>query len=236
MSINEQIEQYTKEYLGSDALKEHIRKQAQEMVNKSIDDALSSYGSVKKQIDEAIKNEIQLNVEDLGVRGLSTFLTDVIKEKLHTGIREDAHNRISKELEEMLSPIEKKVSIETLKEKLLEEADTYSIDVCGDVTLDMLDGESGYFEDDIFTFIVEKPSNPSYGWVTIHMDPKPGKDSYDSMYRLTVHENSTSYRMRDKEIRGQDKSFGYSFEFEDFIYRMYLNKSTVDYEDAKRHA
>lgn len=236
MDINTEIKKATQAYLESDKLKEHIQAKAEKMINELVDDSFCYFGGIKKTVEEAMKNEIHINIEELGLSGFNTFITDVIKEKLNKSIRAEAERRIGEEMEKILTPIDKVVSIQTLKEELLSAADTYNLDICGDVTLDMLDGDGGYSESDVFTLLFVKPDNERYKWVTIYADLKPNKSEYECEYEFVVHETFTTFKERTREIKATDKIMNKDYGFEDFVYRMYLNQSTINYEEARAEA
>lgn len=136
MNINDEIEKATQAYLESDKLKEHIQAKAEKMINELVDDSFGYFGGIKKTVEEAMKNEIHINIKELGLSGFNTFITDVIKEKLNKSMRAEAEKRIGEEMEKILTPIDKVVSIQTLKEELLAAAETYSLDIYeGDVVI-----------------------------------------------------------------------------------------------------
>jgi hypothetical protein len=236
MNINDEIEKATQAYLESDKLKEHIQVKAEKMINELVDDSFGYFGGIKKTVEEAMKDEIHINIKELGLSGFNTFITDVIKEKLNKSMRAEAEKRIGEEMEKILTPIDKVVSIQTLKEELLAAADTHDLFCGNDVTLDMLDGNGGYGENDVFTLLFNKPDNDKYKWVTIYVDTEPNKKEYECEYVLSVHKNFTSFKQQSREIKATDKVMNRDYGFEDFIYRMYLNGSTIDYEEARREA
>jgi hypothetical protein len=207
------------------------------MINELVDDSFGYFGGIKKTVEEAMKNEISINIKELGLSGFNTFITDVIKEKLNKSMRTEAERRIGDEMERLLTPLDKVISIRTLKEELLSAAvNTSDLDICGEVTLDMLDGESGYEESDVFTLLFKKPDNEKYEWVTIYADKKPNKEYYECEYILTVHKTFTSFKENGRDIKATDKVMNSTYGFEDFIYRMYLNNSTINYEEARAEA
>lgn len=235
MNINTEIEKATQEYLESDKLKEHIQAKAEKMVNELIDDSFGYFGGIKKQVEETIKDELKINTKELGISGFNKFITEIVKDKLDKSIRTEAKEKISKEMEKLLTPIDKVISIQKLKEVLFKEAGVSGFDVCGDPSLDDL-ADAGYYEDDLFTFIIEANDNPSYEWVDIYMDPRTNRDKHECQYNITVHKKFSSFRINERKIEAKDKVFGYSSGLEDFMYTMFLNESTIDYADALENA
>lgn len=230
-NLNTQLIKATEDYLKSDKLKEVISKQAEDMINDVVKEAFRWSGNIRKQIEDVVKNELSINTKELGISGHNKFLTEVIGNKLKQHLRHDVESEINKTLEKMLSPIDKVVSIETLKEELFKSADKSSLG-CGCDDRDYI--LENFDEDDIFTFIVEGPSESRYEWVTIYIDTKPNKSEYECQFSLTVHKNFTTFKERERDLKAKDKILNpYMEDIEDFIYAMFLNDSTIDYADAK---
>lgn len=228
-NLNTQIVQATEEYLQSDKLKEYINSQAEKMVNEAVKEAFSWSGNVKKQIDDVIKNQLSINIQELGIHGHNKFITEVVQDKLHQFLRRDVETEITKTLNDMLEPVEKIVSIQKLKEKLFEASEKECVDEnCDDIDYVL----ENYDEDDLYIFIVEVNSN--HRWVDIYLDAEPNKSKYDCEFKLCVHETFTTFKQDDREIKAKDKLMNpYKFDIENFIYQMFLAGSTINYEEAR---
>ena len=234
MNINTEIEKATQEYLESEKLKEHIKTKAETMVNELIDDSFGYFGGIKKSVEEAINDEIKINVKELGLSGFNKFITEIVKDKINNSMRVEASAKISSEIDKILNPMEKLITIEKLKEELFAEAGTYDLDVCGDPTLRDLQ-EMNYDEDDIFTFIVDEPSEDRYNWVTIRMDAEINKSNYECKYEITVHEDFCTFKIHNQPLQAKDKVFGYKHDVEDLMYSMFLNDSVIDLVEARKY-
>lgn len=228
-NLNTQIVQATEEYLLSDKLKEYINSQAEKMVNEAVKEAFSWSGNVKKQIDDVIKNQLSINIEELGIHGHNKFITEVVQDKLHQFLRSDVEAEIIKTLNDMLEPVEKVVSIQKLKEKLFEASEKECVDGnCDDMDYIL----ENYDEDDLYTFIVDVESK--YKWVDIYLDKEPNKSEHDCEFKLCVHETFTTFKQNDREMKAKDKLMNpYQFDIEKFIYQMFLAGSTISYEEAR---
>lgn len=228
-NLNTQIVQATEEYLQSDKLKEYINSQAEKMINEAVREAFSWSGNVKKQIDDVVKNQLSINIKELGISGHNKFITEVVQDKLHQFLRSDVETEITKTLNDMLEPIEKVVSIEKLKKKLFEASDKECVDSCCDDIDYILEN---YDEDDLYTFIVDV--NSKYEWVDIYLDKEPNKSEYDCEFKLCVHKTFTTFKQNDREMKAKDKLMNpYQFDIEKFIYQMFLAGSTISYEEAR---
>jgi len=229
-NINSLLIKATEEYLNSDKLKEYVEAQAEKMVNNAVSEAFSWSGNIKKQIDDVVKNQLLINIDELGIHGHNKFITEVVQEKLHQFLRNDVEVEITKSLESMLKPIEKVVSIQTLKKELFKASDK---DCVSENTDDMDYIFENYDEDDLYTFIVVHPGG-HYNWVNIYLDKEPNKNEYECEFKLCVHETYTTFKQNDREIKARDKLMNpYKFDIENLIYQMFLAGSTINYEEAK---
>ena len=232
-NLNQQLVSATESYLKSDKLREVIEAQAEKMINDVVSESFRWSGNIRKQVEEVIKNELSINTKKLGIEGQNKFITEVVSKKLKQYVREDTEKLISEQLDNILKPIEKVVSMDTLVGKLLDAADT-SEAMCGcDPDIDYI--KENFDLSDFFTLIAEEPSG-NYDWVTLYFDKEPNKSSYECEFELTVHKQRTTFKVREREIKATDKIMNpFIWDIEDFIYCMFLNGSTIDYEDAKTY-
>jgi len=236
VDLNKEIEVAIQSYLESDKLKEHIQTKAEKMVNDLVDDTFGYFGGVKKSVEEAMKDEIKINTKELGLGGFNKFISEIVKDKLDNAIKNEAQEKICAEIDKIISPMDKEISIEELKKVLFDDAGTYGLDVCGEPSLDDLDA-MGIYEDEIFTFIIERPSDPErYTWATIYMDKIANTSQYSCEFQITVHENFSTFKINERDLKAKDKVFGYKSGVEDFMYAMFLNESRVNHADTIAHS
>lgn len=233
MNINEQVQQATQEYLVSDKLKEHITAQAEKMVNDVVSSAFS-WGVINDQIKAAIKEQIVLDTSKLGLNGISNLIVATVDEALQRNVADTVREKITKKIEEMTNPLPKVVPMRMLKEKLLSET-VESFDICGDMELDMLDGEHGYYESDAFTFIVEAYKDR---WVTVYFDTAANVDIHQCKFQITVYSATASqtFKINGREPNKRDAIYGYTWEVENFLMQMYMNDCTMDYAELRAEA
>jgi hypothetical protein len=229
MDLSKELNVAVGNYIKSDKFKEDINKKAEEMVTKILDDTFGYFGGIRKQMEELIKEQISINTAELDFSGHNKFITEVVGKHLKKCLREDTEKQITEQLSKIVSPTEKVISMETLQDKLLEHAELSEfMNGCYDVDLDYL--KEHYSIDEMVTIIVEPTENRS--WVSIYLDKEPDKSKYSCEFSLTVHETFTTFRRRDVKIRATDKILDYQFDFEDYIYQLFLNGSTIDYKEA----
>jgi len=199
------------------------------MITKILDDTFGYFGGIKKQMEELIKEQISINTKELDFSGHNKFITEIVGKHLKKCLRQDTEKQITEQLNKIISPVEKVISMETLQDELLKQADLSDfMNGCHDTDLDYL--KEYYSVDEMVTFIVEPVEN--HKWVNIYLDKEPNKSEYSCEFSLTVHETFTTFRKRDREIKATDKVLDYQFDFEDYIYQLFLNGSTIDYKEA----
>ena len=230
MDLSKELNVAMENYIKSDKFKEDINKKAEDMITKILDDTFGYFGGIKKQMEELIKEQISVNTKELDFTGHNKFITEIVGRHLKKCLRKDTEKQITEQLEKIISPVEKTISMEVLQEKLLKEADLSEfMNGCHDIDLDYL--KDNYSIDDMVTFIVEPHEN--HKWVNIYIDKEPNKSEYSCEFNLTVHETFTTYRMKDRDIKATDKVLSYQFDFEDYFYQLFLNGSTINYQEAK---
>jgi hypothetical protein len=229
MDLNQEINKAMENYIKSDKFIEDINKKAEDMIAKIMDDTFGYFGGVKKQIEELVKEQMVLNTKKLDFSGHSKFITEVVEKKLKLYIRDDAAKKISEQIDSMMQPLEKTISMERLEKELLKSADLSDY-MCGcDVDMDYI--REHHSLDELVTIIVEPHEN--YKWVNIYLDKEPNKSYGECEFNITVHETFSNFRIKEREIKARDRVMNYQFDFEDFFYQMFLNESTINYQEAK---
>ncbi len=223
-SINGMLVTATQDYLVSDKLKKYIEEAAEKMINETIKDALGWNGKIKKQVEGAIKNELCINQNDLGIAGHNKFLTEMISKRLKKYLREDVQIKMDKMIVEVLGVKEKEMSLDKFRTELREFAEDRDC-YCGD--------PDDLYESDLFTFIVK---DSDHSWVTLYIDDRPDIADYKCKFQLTVHENFTSYKIHNEDCKAHDKVLAYQFGMEDYIYSLFLNEVQINHTECKESA
>jgi len=228
-SINEMMVTSTQDYLKSDKLKKYIEKQTENMINESIKDALGWNGKIKKQVDEAIKQELHINMKELGIAGHNKFITEIIAKKFKQYLRTEAAEKINKSIDKILDIKEKDIKIEEFIKVLRSFSSERNSCDC----IDSEDYDEYIDIDDEVTFIVEK--DITYKWINIYCDTRPNISEYNCEFQLIVHENFTSFKIKGIDFKATDVMLDYQFDFEDYLYQLFLNNCHLNYDDLFKY-
>lgn len=223
MELQELIDQATKDYIGSDEFKENIAKKAQSMVDNTIDGIFRSYSPLSKQLEETVNKALEFNVKELGMGGYKKLVIQQIELALDAKFSKDVSEKLTVEIEELLSTAPDIVTVEMLKTKLFKDVDTGS---CGDMSYeDLLYSEA--YEDDYFTFSVEFDGD--HDWYNLYLDEEPNKSQSSCKYKLTIF-SSGGMHIRDngEDLKKQMLSNSYRNSFSKFMYQMHLQDSNMD--------
>ena len=223
MELQTLIDKATKDYIGSDEFKENIAKKAQSMVDNTIDGIFRSYSPLSKQLEETVNKALEFNVKELGMGGYKKLVIQQIELALDAKFSKDVSEKLTVEIEELLSTAPNIVTVEMLKTKLFKDADVGS---CGDMSYsDIYDREE--YEDDYFTFTVEL--NDENDWYELYLDKEPNKSQHDCKYKLTIFSSGGIYiRDNGEDLKKQMLSNSYRNSFSKFLYQMHLQDSKMD--------
>jgi hypothetical protein len=230
-NINDLLIKSTEEYMNSNKLKEFVDKKAEEMVNGVVSDAFSWNGKLNNQFEDIIKNQLSINVKKLGIEGQNKFITEIVAKKLKGFVRGDVEKSITESLSKILSPIEKEISLDRLIRELVKSADTSDI-MCGcDADIDYILENVGLNE--VVTF--ETDFDSKYKWVRVYFDKEPNKSTHECEFKFVVYDSgSVSISINNRAIKAVDKLIDpYIRDIEDFVYSMFLNNCTMNYEELK---
>jgi len=230
MDLSKELNKAMEAYIKSDKFKADIGEKAEKMITGILDDTFGFFGGIKKQMEELIKEQMSLNLKELDFKGHNKFITEVVGIHLKKCLRSDSEKQITEQLNKILSPVEKTISMESLLGTLLKNADLSDfMNGCYDVDLDYL--REHYSLNEMVTFIVKPHENDK--WVNIFIDKEPNKSEHQCEFNFTVHDTFTTYRIRDRELKAIDKVLDYQFDFEDYVYQIFLNGSIINYQEAK---
>ena len=99
-----------------------IQKTIEDNVEKAISEAIStqfrSYGSITKQIEEAIEQGLKINVTDMPFEVYNQQMLVAVKTKLGNLFAADASNKFMAEIEKTLSPTPSEMSAKELVESI----------------------------------------------------------------------------------------------------------------------
>ena len=228
--INELINEATQEYLKSDKLQEFVQDKAKRTINDIVDSLFSYSGPLKKALEEEITSGLSIN-RDLGLSGLNKFINEEIVSTIKGKVKQDTHNKIIKTVDQILRTEDKNISAEHFMNKVKEffKGDS-SICSCDNEYNDEYFNEEAWSEHG--TIIIEDPGE-GYNWLSIYIDPKPNKSIYDCRYELTVHEKSTSYKLKNKPMSSHNVLTDYIWDLNDYIMSLFLNDTVIDLKNLK---
>jgi len=222
--INDAINQKMEEYIQSDKMKEFISQKAEDSINSIIEDMFRWSGPIKKELEKQINESLTFN-KDLGLTGLNKFVIEEVQRKIKLKVRNDTKQLVEKSLNDILDNQPKIVKADDFLEKVksfFKEEHDFS---CSCEPWD-----EDYWNE-YGTIIIDEPDETRYEWLDIYIDMESGKSEYDCKYSLTVHKSgSTTYRIRNREIKTRDMILDHYFDLEDYFYSLFLNDSTIDYD------
>ena len=95
----------------SGAIKETIENSVQKAITKAIEQEFESYGSITKQIKEAIEEGLQINTRDLPFETYNQQMLVAVKLKLGNLFAGAASERFMSEMDKLLEPAPKEITI-----------------------------------------------------------------------------------------------------------------------------
>lgn len=100
-----------------------IQKVVEQGVEKAIEKALNDqfrvYGGISKQLDEALKNGLQINIKDLPFETYNQQMLAAIKQRLGSMFHGAATERFRDEMDKLLAPAPKEMSVKALVEAIV---------------------------------------------------------------------------------------------------------------------
>lgn len=108
------------EMSASGAIQEAIETGVVKAINRAIESQFESFGSITKQIEEAMKSGLQINTNDLPFETYNQQMLVAIKGKLGDMFAGAAAEKFLSEIDKMLEPAPKELSVDSFFEKIAE--------------------------------------------------------------------------------------------------------------------
>lgn len=187
-----------------------IKNQLETTIKDIVEDSLRSWSDFGKGLKEAVKNELQINLDKLDIPSYNQVILNVVQEEINRSIHDVGAARLKEQLQEILGTGKNEYKLSELIEEMVED----------DLELNDL----SYEEVEEITVHVET----RYGFTYIYMDPEEDKDKYRCKYMIALNEDGTVWRA---EVN--DKSFdnkvvmGGLYGVEATIFKMWTQKATL---------
>ena len=118
--IQEIVNNKVAEMVEGGAIQEKIEACIDKAINESIESQFRSYGHIQKQIEESLKTGLAVNMDDLPFETYNEQMLVIIKQKMGEFFKDSASERFIKEMEKILDPAPKEMSINDFIEKVVE--------------------------------------------------------------------------------------------------------------------
>ncbi len=184
-----------------------VKARLEKTITGIVDDVFREYGDFGKSLKAHIENNLNVNLDRLGIEGYNTLALAAIKEQLDKTITVQGIERLKKSTEEMLSDVKKSYNlselIETLKNKSTIEEREY---------------------DDKITLFIEKDGS----FIYIYMDDEEKDRKYDCDYQINISEDKPySIKLKGDEINTK-KILGGLYGLDRLLFKIYSTGAKIE--------
>lgn len=198
------------EIVGSGLIQKTIRSALEQTVKATIESELCGYcGTVKKDIEQAIKESVKIDRDKLDLPEYNNFIVLTVKECVEEFLNIEGKNKLAANIEKMLK---KEVKPEYTLEEIIEEFKGY------------YGGDKDNYEE--FTLVLNKSSVCSS--LTVSIDEESDKDAYKCDIRFMVDSSDNhiyGLHFKGESIAPMDAAQSYGFE--NFMLRLLANDSKI---------
>ena len=121
------------EFIASEKMNEIINKQIETSISGIFKDTFCSYSDTTKAIKKHIESSIKIDFQQIELAEYNVMITDMLKVLIHKHMKEAAEVVLVKEIEKILAPAPKELTVQGLLDILLEEwRDEAREDCCSD--------------------------------------------------------------------------------------------------------
>ena len=216
MDLIKLITDKVKEVESSGKLEEIIEKNVLECLNSVVKDSFSWSGEAKKSIEEALKDKLKINPDNLNLSRYQKIVTDIVEKHVNDTVVKNLGDEIKTAVDGITKVIEKK------EWKLSEIIGKF---------IDGIDKSyDGVMEDQYGTCTLIVDGDGSFAH--IYFDMEEDKEKYQCKNSIALHEGKIF------SVKLDDKIYSpfviYSMDsFETFIFKLYCNNVTVIIDECE---
>lgn len=196
-------------------LEKIIKKQLEDTIKDIVEDSLRSWSDFGKGLKEVVKNQLQVNLEQLDLPSYNHVILEVIKTEVEKSVHDVGVAKMTEQLQELLGTKKEFINFSELLKEMVE-------DEC---KLNELDYE------EVQEITVH--ADPDRSVLTfIYFDPEPGKSNYRCKYRLVLDKEGciNSIQISDKAF-DQKTIMGGLHGLEATLFKLYTHGTKVVMDD-----
>lgn len=189
-----------------------VKKRLEKTITEIVDDTFREWSDFGKNLKEYIRENLNVNLESLGLEGYNSLALAAIKEELDKCITIQGIEKIKETTKEILSDVKPEYTlseiIECLKEASLKE-------------------EYEYDEGDSIVLIINGEED-GYKHIYLSEEEPYGKSKYDYDYQIDINREGKPYsiKLKGKEI-DKNKILGGLYGLDKLLFKIYASGSKI---------
>lgn len=218
-----------KNTLNSDKLKEGLEKRIEETITSELKDFFCSYSDFGKAFEQALKDQLKLDINNLGLPEYNHFITTTIRERFDKHMEGPAINQIDNMLNQICPTTGETYKFDDILEKLRSSKE-YESDHSGRFALCFKRHPESWRSEHL-NIGFDKDADGGYSYLS-----SSTKDFDDCSCSLKVEIKTGKVVGFDMGYQGSDETAKvrtYKHDFESLLFRLYASGSVIDFGDLK---
>ncbi len=184
-----------------------VERQIKQTLESIVDDLFRSYSDFGKDLKEHIKDNLNINLDRLGIEGYNGLVLAAIKEQLDAVITTQGIDKIKEATKEMLTNVKTEYKLSEIIELIRSEDD---------------EGEKD--SDDMITLFIEKSGSYCY----IYIDGGEEDNRYDCAYQIDIDGEGKPYsvKLNSEEINPK-KILGGLYGVDALLFKIYASGAKI---------
>lgn len=193
-----------------------VKKRLEQTISEIVDDTFRKWSTFGKNLKSYIEENLNVNIENLGIEGYNTLALKAIQEELDKMITAQGIEKIKETTRQILSDVKSEYTLSEIIEELKEEnsKEEYEVDEYDTIAI-IIDGE-----EDGYKYIYLSAEEPSsiYGSVS----------KYDYDYQIVINRLGKPYsiKLKNKEIDTK-KILGGLYGLDKLLFKIYSSGAKI---------
>ena len=119
MDLQKVLNSETQKLIESGTIEEMVKKNLEKCVSDLVSDQFRYNSPIKKSLEKALEGALNIDLGDIDLNTMFTFVTDHAKSKLAQIIDEDAKSKYLDEVDKILKPLPEEMTLESFAEQII---------------------------------------------------------------------------------------------------------------------
>lgn len=119
MDLQKVLNAETEKLMASGTIEEMVKKNLEKCVADLVSEQFRRGSPIKKSLEKSLEGALNIDLSEVDLSSMFTFVTDHAKSKLHQIISNEANSKYLEEVDKILKPLPEEMTLESFAEQII---------------------------------------------------------------------------------------------------------------------